>query len=66
MSIKGIGVPNLHLGEIKKTKIILPPMELQKQFVTFVKQIDKSRSRIQKSLEASQELFDSLMQEYFG
>lgn len=43
MSIKGIGVPNLHLGEIKKTKIILPPMELQKQFVTFVKQIDKSR-----------------------
>ena len=65
-SIKGIGVPNLHLGEIKKTKIILPPMELQKQFVTFVKQIDKSRSRIQKSLEASQELFDSLMQEYFG
>lgn len=42
MSIKGIGVPNLHLGEIKKTKIILPPMELQKQFVTFVKQIDKS------------------------
>lgn len=66
MSIKGIGVPNLHLGEIKKTKIILPPMVLQKQFVTFVKQIDKSRSRIQKSLEASQELFDSLMQEYFG
>ena len=42
MSIKGIGVPNLHLGEIKKTKIILPPMVLQKQFVTFVKQIDKS------------------------
>ena len=45
MSIKGIGVPNLHLGEIKKTKIILPPMVLQKQFVTFVKQIDKSRLR---------------------
>ena len=43
MSIKGIGVPNLHLGEIKKTKIILPPMVLQKQFVIFVKQIDKSR-----------------------
>lgn len=43
MSIKGIGVPNLHLGEIKKTKIILPPMVLQKQFVTFVKEIDKSR-----------------------
>ena len=42
-SIKGIGVPNLHLGEIKKTKIILPPMELQKEFVSFVAQVDKSK-----------------------
>ena len=42
-SIKGIGVPNLHLGEIKKTKIFLPPMELQKEFVDFVQQVDKSK-----------------------
>ena len=42
-SIKGIGVPNLHLGEIKKTKIFLPPMELQKEFVSFVNQVDKSK-----------------------
>lgn len=42
-SIKGIGVPNLHLGEIKKTKIFLPPMELQKEFVAFVAQTDKSK-----------------------
>ena len=45
---------------------IVPPLELQNQFASFVEEIDKSRSRIQKSLEASQELFDSLMQEYFG
>ena len=42
-SIKGIGVPNLHLGEIKKTKIFLPPMELQSEFVAFVEQVDKSK-----------------------
>ncbi|MBO5450942.1 MAG: restriction endonuclease subunit S [Lachnospiraceae bacterium] len=42
-SIKGIGVPNLHLGEIKKTKIFLPPMELQNEFVAFVEQVDKSK-----------------------
>lgn len=42
-SIKGIGVPNLHLGEIKKTKIILQPLELQKEFVSFVAQVDKSK-----------------------
>ena len=45
---------------------IVPPLELQNQFASFVEEIDKSRSRIQKSLKASQELFDSLMQEYFG
>lgn len=42
-SIKGIGVPNLHLGEIKETKIFLPPMELQRKFVSFVEQVDKSK-----------------------
>ena len=42
-SLKGIGVPNLHLGEIKKARIILPPMELQEQFAAFVEQTDKSK-----------------------
>ena len=42
-SIKGIGVPNLHLGEIRKTKIFLPPIELQKEFVSFADQVDKSK-----------------------
>lgn len=65
-SIKGIGVPNLHLGEIKKTKIFLPPMELQKEFVSFVEQTDKSKAAVQKALDEAQLLFDSLMQKYFG
>ena len=42
-SIKGIGVPNLHLSEIKKTMILLPPVELQDQFAAIVEQIDKSK-----------------------
>ena len=42
-SLKGVGVPNLHLGEIKKTKVIVPPIELQNKFGDFVKQIDKSK-----------------------
>ena len=51
---------------LKDMDVLVPPLELQNQFASFVQEIDKSRSRIQKSLEASQELFDSLMQEYFG
>ena len=59
----------VHLPSAKKIgeiSIPVPPLELQNQFASFVEEIDKSRSRIQKSLEASQELFDCLMQEYFG
>ena len=66
LSIKGIGVPNLHLGEIKKTQILLPPKELQKEFVVFVEQVDKSKVEVQKALDKTQMLFDSLMQQYFG
>lgn len=65
-SIKGIGVPNLHLGEIKKTQLLLPTMEKQNEFVSFVEQIDKSKLAIQQSLEKVETLKKSLMQQYFG
>lgn len=65
-AIKGIAQKTLNLSEVKKLVIPLPSMEKQNRFASFVQEVDKSRSRIQKSLEASQELFDSLMQEYFG
>ena len=64
---RGSGIANMpSMNEVKAFKFICPPLELQNQFASFVQEIDKSRSRIQKSLETSQELFDSLMQEYFG
>lgn len=64
---RGSGIANMpSMNEVKAFKFICPPLELQNQFASFVQEVDKSRSRIQKSLEASQELFDSLMQEYFG
>ena len=51
------------VGEIK---VPLPAKELQNQFAVFTRQVDKSKFAIQKSLEKTQLLFDSLMQEYFG
>ena len=65
-SLKGIGVPNLHLSEIKKVNLIVPPIGLQNSFAAFVKEVDKLKFDVQKSLEKTQMLFDSLMQEYFG
>ena len=65
-SLKGVGVPNLHLSEIKKTKIIIPPVELQNEFSVFVEKINRQKLTIQQSLDQLEVLRKSLMQEYFG
>lgn len=57
---------NLFQGKIAKLMGFVPPIELQKEFSDFVAQVDKTKLAIQKSLEKTQLLFDSLMQEYFG
>lgn len=51
---------------ILKADIILPPINKQREFYDFVKQICKSKVAVQKALEETQVLFDSLMQQYFG
>ena len=51
---------------ILKADIILPPIEKQKDFYNFVHQVDKLKLQVQKSLDETQILFDSLMQQYFG
>jgi type I restriction enzyme S subunit len=53
-------------GQIAEMPLFIPPMELQQQFADFVAQVDKSKVAVQKSLEQTQLLFDSLMQKYFG
>ena len=50
----------------KKYLFLIPPMEEQKSFSEFVKQVDKSKDAVKKSLDEAKLLFDSLMQEYFG
>ena len=52
--------------QLKKLNLILPPIELQNEFASFVQQVDKSKVVIQKSLDETQTLFDSLMQKYFS
>ena len=51
------------LGELE---FIIPPMKKQIEFEEFVEQVDKSKVAVQKALDETQTLFDSLMQEYFG
>jgi len=56
----------LNFEAIKSLKILVPPIVLQEHYLDYVKQIDKSKVAVQKSLEETQLLFDSLMQKYFG
>ena len=61
-----IGQANINAREMQNIEIYLPPIELQRQFVQFKEQTDKSKSVVQKALDEAQLLFDSLMQQYFG
>ena len=56
----------LNFNSINTLRLLVPPKAKQEEFIDFASQIDKSKSVIQKSLEETQLLFDSLMQEYFG
>ena len=64
---RGSGIPNMpSMSEVKAVKFICPPLELQKEYCDFVHQVDKSKVAVQKALDETKLLFDSLMQKYFG
>ena len=58
--------PHLNSEQVQGLPVIKVPVELQNQFADFVNQVNKSKVAVQKSLEETQLLFDSLMQKYFG
>lgn len=61
MALKGI----LSKSQLSSIKFPFPPIELQNQFAAFVEEVDKSKADVQKALDQTQLLFDSLMQQYF-
>lgn len=63
---KGTNTRYLTLGILNKLRFVVPPVTEQEQFSMFVAQVDKSKAAVQKALDETQLLFDSLMQEYFG
>ena len=56
----------LGMDRIRKLNVFIPPIEIQRQFSKFIRQVDKSKVKVQKALDETQKLFDSLMQQYFG
>ena len=67
--VKGTGgaaQQHFNVGKYNKMHLMLPPKELQDEFVKFLEQVNKSKVAVQKVLDETQKLFDSLMQQYFG
>ena len=64
--VEGTGVPTLNRNMFHNKQIIDVSKDEQNQFADFVHQVDKSKVAVQKSLDETQQLFDSLMQQYFG
>ena len=64
--VRGAVTKTITKESTRKLLIYVPPIELQNQFADFVKQVDKSKLAVQKSLNELETLKKSLMQEYFG
>ena len=62
----GTTFAELKIFALKQCTVFDVPMKEQEQFAAFITQVDKSKAVIQKSLDETQLLFDSLMQKYFG
>ena len=64
--VRGAVTKTITKDDARSVLIIVPKKELQDEYAEFVKQVDKSKVAVEKALDETQTLFDSLMQEYFG
>lgn len=63
---KGSTTRYLTMGILKNLTFLVPDMEIQVKLDQEIQHINKLKSDVQKSIDETQLLMDSLMQEYFG
>jgi type I restriction enzyme S subunit len=66
MLVSGIGVPDLHLREIKTFQIPLPPLSLQEEFAGVAARVESLRGRMSEGERQVENLFESLLAQSFG
>ena len=57
---------NISKERLKNIEVICPLISEQKKLEGVLDQVNKSKVKVQKALDETQKLFDSLMQQYFG
>lgn len=63
---RGGNQPNLNLSMVKSFKIFIPPLTLQQKFADIVAQTEQLRIKQRQSERELEQLFQSLLQRYFG
>lgn len=63
--VRGAVTKTITKDAIREINIIVPPIELQNQFVEFVRQVDKLKFEMEASLKELEDNFNSLMQKSF-
>lgn len=61
----GTGVPTLNRNIINKENVYSIPLELQNQFADIVTKIEEQKALVKQAIDETQQLFDSLMSQYF-
>jgi len=63
--VRGAVTKTIRKDAVRSLKIPLPPLELQIQFVSIVKQVEKTKQKMRDSLDEMNNHFNALMQRYF-
>jgi len=63
--VRSVTADNIEFNLIKELEVPVPPIEMQNQFINTVTKIEEQKSLVKQSIEETQQLFDSLMSQYF-
>ena len=63
---KGVTMKNLNSGTVSELKVLAPPIALQTKFAEIVYKIEKQKEEMSNSQTELDNLFNALMQKYFG
>lgn len=63
--VRGAVTKTITKDDVRRLRVIVPPINEQRKFISFINKIDKSKLAVKKSLEELEILKKSLMQKYF-
>lgn len=62
---KAVNQASINQKDVQDFNILIPPLSLQTQFTKIITKIEEQKTLVQKAIDETQYLFDSLMSEYF-